>query len=97
MICGKLKTFVDKFFFLKLINSTYAKCSNYLELNSILQKFYEMVCEILVLKTVREIFLIFCLSCFINSVARGIMRHFVLKLNITPERTGHNAYNCTRR
>ena len=25
------------------------------------------------------------------SVARGIMRHLALRLNITPERTGHNA------
>ena len=31
------------------------------------------------------------------SVARTIIRQLVLKLNITPKRTGHNAYNCTER
>ena len=29
-------------------------------------------------------------SYFDVSVVRGIMRHLMLKLNITPERTGHN-------
>ena len=35
--------------------------------NPILQKFYEMICEIIVSKTVCGIFLIFCRSSFINN------------------------------
>ena len=33
---------------------------------------------------------VYAASVYTFSVAWGIMRHLVLKLNITPERTGHN-------
>ena len=41
--------------------------SNSSGFNSILKKFYEMICEIIVSKTLCGIFLIFCRSSFINT------------------------------
>ena len=43
------------------------KSSNCLGFNPILQKFYEMICEILVSKIMSEIFFIFYHSCFTNN------------------------------
>ena len=54
-------------FFKKVITSTYFKSSNSSGFNPILQKFYEMICEIIVSKAVCGIFLIFCRSSFINN------------------------------
>ena len=41
--------------------------SNSSGFNPVLQKFYMMICEIIVYKTVGGIFLIFCQSIFINN------------------------------
>ena len=55
-----------------MITSAYSKSSDSLWFNPILQKFYEMICEIIVSKTVRRISLFFfflffvCQSSFIN-------------------------------
>ena len=43
-----------------MITSAYSKTANYLAFNPILQKFYEIICEIIVSKKMREIFLNFC-------------------------------------
>ena len=53
----------------------------------ILQKFYEMICEIIVSKTVCGIFLIFCRSSFINN--------FMLKNNFSEPKT-HRKFNISR-
>ena len=45
-----------------MITSAYSITSNYLAFNPILQKFYEIICEIIVSKKMRQIFLIFCRS-----------------------------------
>ena len=45
---------------------THSKNSNSSGFNPILQKFYKMICEVIVSKTVCGIFLIFCRSSFIN-------------------------------
>ena len=50
-----------------MIASAHSKSSNLSGFNPILQKFYEMICEIIVSKTVCGIFLIFCRSSFINN------------------------------
>ena len=50
-----------------MITSAHSRSSNFSEFNTILQKFYKMICEIIVSKTVRGIFLIFCSSSFINN------------------------------
>ena len=57
-----------------MITSAYSKSSNSSGCNSILQKFYEMICEIIVYKTVRRIFLIFCQSSFITNFI--VKNHF---------------------
>ena len=49
------------------MTSVYFKSSNSLGFNPILQKFYEIICEIIFSKTVCGIFLIFCRSRFINN------------------------------
>ena len=54
-------------FIKKVITSTNSTSSNSSGFNPILQKFYKMICEIIVSKTVSEIFLIFCWSSFINN------------------------------
>ena len=54
-------------FFKKSVTSAYSKSSNSSGFNPILQKFYKMICEIIVSKTVCGIFLIFCRSSFINN------------------------------
>ena len=50
-----------------MITSAHSKSSNSSGFNPILQKFYKMICEIIVSKTVCGIFLIFCQSSFINN------------------------------
>ena len=54
-------------FIKKVITSAYSKSSKSAGFNPILQKFQEMICEIIVFKTVCRIFLIFCRSSFINN------------------------------
>ena len=43
----------------KVITSAYSKSSNFSGFNPILQKFYEMICEIIVSKSMCGIFLFF--------------------------------------
>ena len=50
-----------------MITRVYSKSSNSSGFNPILQKFYEMICEIIISKTVCGIFLFFCQSRFINN------------------------------
>ena len=50
-----------------MITSAYSKSTNSSGFIPILQKFYKMICEIIVSKTVCGIFLIFCRSSFINN------------------------------
>ena len=49
-----------------MITSAHSKSFYSSGFNTILQKFYEMICEIIVCKMVCGIFLIFCRSSFIN-------------------------------
>ena len=51
----------------KVITSAHSKSPDSSGFNSILQKYYEVICEITVSKTVGGIFLIFWLSSFINN------------------------------
>ena len=51
-----------------MITSAYSKSSNSSGFNPILQKFYKMICEIIVSKTVCGIFLIFFRSSFISNL-----------------------------
>ena len=55
----------------KVITSAYSKSSNSSGFNPILQKFYEMVCEIIVFKIVCGIFLFFCQLSFINNFMKN--------------------------
>ena len=50
-----------------MITSAYSKSSNSSRFNPILKKFYEMICKIIISKTVCGIFLIFCRSSFISN------------------------------
>ena len=50
-----------------MITSAHSKSSNSSGFNPILQKFYDMICEMIVSKTVWGIFLILCQSSFINN------------------------------
>ena len=50
-----------------MIISAYSKSSNSSGFHPISQKFYDIICEIIVSKTVRGIFLIFCPSSFIDN------------------------------
>ena len=50
-----------------MITSAHSESSNSSGFNPILQKFYKMICEIIVSKTICGIFLIFCRSFFINN------------------------------
>ena len=54
-------------FLRKLITSIYVKSPIFLGFNPILQKFYEMICEILDSKTMCGILLVFWYSYFINN------------------------------
>ena len=54
-------------FFQKVITSAHSKSSNSSGFNPILQKFYEIIREIIVSKILCGIFLIFCLSSFISN------------------------------
>ena len=70
-----------------MITSGYSKSSNSSGFNPILQKFYDMICEIIVSKTVCGIFLIFCRSSFINN--------FMVKNNFL-EPKNHQKLNISR-
>ena len=70
-----------------MITSAYSKSSNSSGFNPILQKFYEMICEVIVSKIVCGIFLIFCRSSFINN--------FMLKNNFSEPKT-HRKFNISR-
>ena len=70
-----------------MITSARSKSSNSSGFNRILQKFYEMICEITVSKTVCGIFLIFCRSSFINN--------FMVKNNFL-EPKNHRNLNISR-
>ena len=61
-----------------MITSAYSKCSNASGFNPILLKFYEMIYEIIISKTMCGIFLIFCPSSFINN--------FIVKNNFSDHR-----------
>ena len=50
-----------------MITSAHSESSNSSGFNPILQKFFEMICQIIVSKTVCGIFLIICRSSFINN------------------------------
>ena len=54
--------------------SAHSMSSNSSGFNPILQKFHEMICQIIVSKTVRGIFFIFCRSSFINNFM--VKNHF---------------------
>ena len=54
-------------FYKEIISSPYSKGSNSLEFNPILQKFSEMICEIILSKMVSRMSLIFRRSHFINN------------------------------
>ena len=69
------------------MTSVYFKSSNSLGFNPILQKFYEIICEIILSKTVCGIFLIFCRLRFINN--------FVMK-NKFSEPQNHQKLNIWR-
>ena len=70
-----------------MITSAYSKSSNSSGFNPILQKFYEMICEIIVSKTVYGIFLFFCQLSFINN--------FMVKNNFS-EPKNHRKLNISR-
>ena len=65
-----------------MITSAYSKNSNFSGFNPILQKFRMMICEIIVYKTVRGMFLIFCRSNFINN--------FIVKSNFSEASSHRN-------
>ena len=70
-----------------MITSAHPKSSNSSEFNPILPKFYEMICEIIVSKTLCGNFLIFCWSSFIND--------FMMKNNFS-EPKNHQKLNISR-
>ena len=70
-----------------MITSAYSKTSNSSGFNAILQKFCEMICEIIVYKTVCGIFLIFSRSSFINNFI--VKNHFLRSWN-------HRNWNISR-
>ena len=70
-----------------MITSAYSKSSYSSGFNSIVQKFCEMICEIIVYKTLCGIFLIFCRSSFINN--------FIVK-NHFSEQQNHRNLNISR-
>ena len=71
----------------KVITNAYSKSSNSSGFNPILQKYYEMICEITASKTMCGIFLIFCQSSFINN--------FIVKDNFS-EPLNHRNLNILR-
>ena len=76
-----------QFSFKKVIISAYSKSSNSSGFNPILQKFYHMICEIIVSKTVCGIFLILCRSSFIDN--------FIVKSNFSQPKN-HPNLNISR-
>ena len=52
----------------KVITSAHSESSNSPVFNPVLPKFFEVICEIIVSKTLCGIFLIFCWSSFINNL-----------------------------
>ena len=71
----------------KVITSAYSKSSNSSEFNPILQRFCDMICEIIVSKTVWGIFLIFCRPSFLDN--------FIVKSNFS-EPQNHPNLNFSR-
>ena len=63
----ELRIYFKHSYRIKFQVGTTLKGSNSSGFHPILQKFYEMICEIIVFKTVGRIFLIFCRSSFINN------------------------------
>ena len=70
-----------------MITSVHPKSSNSPGFNTILEKFYEMICEIIVSKVVCRNFLIFCRLSFINN--------FMIKNNFS-EPKNHRKLNISR-
>ena len=70
-----------------MITSAHSKSSNSSGFNPILQKFYEMICEIIVSKMVCGICFIFCWSSFINN--------FMVKNNFLKPRN-HQKLNISK-
>ena len=70
-----------------MITSAHSKSSNSSGFNPILQKIYEMICEIIVSKTVYGIFLFFCQLSFINN--------FMVKNNFS-EPWNHRKLNISK-
>ena len=70
-----------------MINSAYSESFNSSRFNPILQKHYEMICEIIVSKMVCGTFLIFCRSSFIDN--------FIVKNNFS-EPQNHPNLNISR-
>ena len=77
----------QRFSLKKVITSAYSKSSNSSGFNPILQKFYEMICEAIVSKTVWGIFSFFCQSSFVNN--------FMEKNNFS-EPKNHRKLNISR-
>ena len=78
---------VSLFLLKKVIASAHSKISNSSGFNPIVQKFYEMICEIIASKTLCGFFLIFCRSNFINN--------FMVKSNFLEPRN-HGKLNMLR-
>ena len=70
-----------------MITSGYSKSSNSSEFNPISQKYYEMICEIIVSTTMCGMFLIFCQLSFVNN--------FMVKNNFS-EPQNHQKLNISR-
>ena len=70
-----------------MITSGYSKSSNFSEFNPILQKYYEMICEIIVSTTICGMFLIYCPLSFVNN--------FMVKNNFS-EPQNHQKLNISR-
>ena len=68
----------------RVIASTHSKSTKPSGFNLILHEFYDMICEIIVSKTVREIFLIFCRSSFTNN--------FMVKNNFSEPKNHQKLY-----
>ena len=76
-----------RFSFKKLITIAHSKSFNSSGFNPILREFYEMICKIIVSKTLCGIFFIFCRSSFINN--------FMVKNNFL-EPKNHQNLNISR-
>ena len=70
-----------------MITSPYSKSSKPLWFSPILQKFYKMICEIIISKTICRIFLFFCQSRFVNNF---------MEKNKFSEPQNHQMFNSSR-